>query len=52
MQRCLNTLGIHSTVTKILEKLAIYRESKSITVKEAIVNTLYFMKQNEKIKEK
>ena len=52
VQRCLNTLGIHSTVTKILEKLAIYRESKSITVKEAIVNTLYFMKQNEKIKEK
>jgi hypothetical protein len=52
VQKCLNTLCVNSTPSKVLEKLAAYRESKSTSVKEAIVNTLLCMKDSEKVREK
>lgn len=52
VQKCLNTLCLNSTPSKVLEKLAAYRDSKSTSVKEAIVSTLLCMKDSEKVREK
>lgn len=52
VQKCLNTLSVNATSSKVLEKLACFRDSKSSAVKEAIVIALTSMKDNEKIREK
>lgn len=50
VQRCLNTLGNSASPTKFLEKLAAFRDSKSSSVKEAIVDTLISMCSNNRIR--
>ena len=52
VQKCLNTLAISANPAKVFDKLGSYRESKSCPVKESIVTTLLFMKENERIREK
>lgn len=52
VQKCLNVVANNASPTKVLDKLSSYRESKSGSIKEAIVITLLSMKSNDKIREK
>lgn len=52
VQKCLRTLSLHATPSKVLEKLSIYKESKNHPIKDAFLNTLIVMKNEEKIRSK
>ena len=44
VQKCLKTLSITATPSKVLEKLSIYKDSKNFPIKDAYINTLIIMK--------
>jgi len=50
VQKCLNALALNGTPNKMLEKLMIYKESKNYATKDAFINTLLAMKEDEKIR--
>ena len=49
VQKCLNALAVNATPSKVLDKLSIYKESKSNSLKDALIKTLIAMKNDEKI---
>ena len=43
VQKCLRTLSLCATPSKVLEKLSIYKESKNFAIKDAFLNTVLIM---------
>ena len=52
VQKCLRSLSLHATPSKVIDKLSIYKDSKNIAIKDAFINTLLVMKNEEKIRSK
>lgn len=44
VQRCLKSLSIYATPSKVIDKLSIYKDSKNFAIKDAFINTLLNMK--------
>lgn len=52
VQRCLKSLSTNATPSKVIDKLMVFKDNKNFAIKDAYINTLLVMKNEEKIRTK
>lgn len=43
VQRCLKSLSLYATPSKVIDKLSVYKDNKNFAIKDAFINTLLIM---------